>query len=76
MRDYADDLRGLGVTVDEEARPDIDVRASDDLYVAMLFATISAGIYARGGARRRGGRRGKNAAPAGLSGAGSRRRCA
>ena len=44
MRAYADDLRGLGVTVDEEARPDIDVRASDDLYVAMLFAIISAGM--------------------------------
>jgi amidase len=44
MRAYADDLRGLGVTVDEDARPDIDVRASDDLYVAMLFATVSAGM--------------------------------
>jgi amidase len=44
MRAYADDLRGLGVSVDEDARPDMDVRASDDLYVAMLFATISAGM--------------------------------
>jgi amidase len=42
MRAYAEDLRALGVTVDEEARPEIDLRASDDLYVAMLFATISA----------------------------------
>ena len=44
MRAYADDLRGLGVHVDESARPDIDVAASDDLYVAMLFSTISAGM--------------------------------
>jgi amidase len=35
---YAEDLRGLGVQVDETARPDIDVAASDDLYVATLFS--------------------------------------
>jgi amidase len=44
IRAYADDLRGLGVTVDEHARPDIDPTASDDLYVAMLFSTISSGM--------------------------------
>ena len=67
MRAYADDLRGLGVTVDEDARPDIDVRASDDLYVAMLFATISAGMPEEV-PRRHGGRR-RGAGPGGLSGA-------
>jgi amidase len=38
---YADDLRRLGVQVDV-ARPDIDVLASDDLYVATLFSLITA----------------------------------
>ena len=74
MRAYADDLRALGVTVDEDARPDIDPRASDDLYVAMLFATISAGmpeeVLAAHGGRGRGGR----TRPA--TRRGSRRRCA
>jgi amidase len=44
MHAYADDLRRLGVTVDEAARPEIDLRDSDDLYVAMLFATVSVGM--------------------------------
>jgi amidase len=44
MHGYAEDLRRLGVTVDEAARPEIDLRDSDDLYVAMLFATVSAGM--------------------------------
>ena len=44
MREYAGDLRDLGVSVDEAARPEIDAAASDDLYVAMLFGTISAGM--------------------------------
>jgi amidase len=44
MHAYAQDLRRLGVQVDEEARPDFDPRASDDLYVAMLFSTVSAGM--------------------------------
>jgi amidase len=44
MRAYTEDLRGLGVAVDEDARPEIDPRQSDDLYVAMLFSIISAGM--------------------------------
>jgi amidase len=44
MRAFADDLRGLGATVDADARPDIDPRESDDVYVAMLFATVTAGM--------------------------------
>jgi amidase len=44
MHAYADDLRRLGVTVDENARPEIDTVASDDLYVMMLFSTVSAGM--------------------------------
>jgi amidase len=44
MREFADDLRRLGVTVDEAARPELDVAESDDLYVTMLFAAISAGM--------------------------------
>ena len=44
MHAFAKDLRGLGVTVDEEARPQIDLAASDDLYVSMLFSTVSAGM--------------------------------
>jgi amidase len=44
MHAYADDLRRLGVEVDETARPEIDLAASDDLYVAMLFSIISAGM--------------------------------
>ncbi len=30
--------------VDEDARPEFDPHASDDLYVAMLFSTVSAGM--------------------------------
>jgi len=41
---YAQDLRRLGVQVDEAARPEIDPRASDDLYVALLFSTVCAGM--------------------------------
>jgi amidase len=44
MHAFAQDLRGLGVDVDETARPEIDAAASDDLYVAMLFSVISAGM--------------------------------
>jgi amidase len=44
MHEYADDLRRLGVQVDETARPEIDVAASDDLYVSMLFSVISGGM--------------------------------
>ncbi len=44
MRDFAQDLRRVGVAVDEAARPEIDVEASDDLYVAMLFRAISSGM--------------------------------
>lgn len=44
MHSYADDLRKAGVQVNENARPAIDVEASDDLYVAMLFSTVSAGM--------------------------------
>lgn len=44
MHEYADDLRRLGVQVDDSARPDVDFEASDDLYVAMLFSTVSAGM--------------------------------
>jgi amidase len=41
---WAEDLRALGVHVDATARPDIDVRASDDLYVASLFSLITTGV--------------------------------
>ena len=44
MHAYAEDLRALGVTVDETARPDIDSAASDDVYVAMLFGIFLAGL--------------------------------
>jgi amidase len=44
MHSYAQDLRQVGVSVDEYARPAIDVEASDDLYVAMLFSTVSHGM--------------------------------
>ena len=42
MHEYADDLRKLGVSVDDSARPDLDPVVSDDIYFAMLFATVSA----------------------------------
>jgi amidase len=44
MQAYAEDLRKAGVRVDTRARPEIDVEASDDLYVALLFTTVSAGM--------------------------------
>jgi amidase len=44
MHAYADDLRKAGARVDEHARPEIDVEASDDVYVAMLFSTVSDGM--------------------------------
>src|SRR4029453_18638640 len=43
IHDFIRDLRSAGVQVDESARPDIDFAASDDLFVALLFATISTG---------------------------------
>ena len=42
MHEYADDLRKLGVSVDESGRPDLDPVISDEIYFAMLFATVSA----------------------------------
>ena len=44
MHEFAGDLRRLGVRVDEDARPQIDPFESDDLYVAMLFSTVSEGM--------------------------------
>jgi amidase len=44
MHAFAQDLRRLGVRVDENARPEIDPAESDDLYVAMLFSTVSEGM--------------------------------
>jgi amidase len=43
IHEFARDLRSAGVQVNESARPDIDFAASDDLFVAILFATISTG---------------------------------
>jgi amidase len=43
---YAEDLKGLGVQVDETARPDFDVQDSDDLYVATLFSVHTGGLPA------------------------------
>jgi amidase len=44
MHEFAKDLQRAGVKVDEDARPEIDPLASDDLYVAMLFNTVSDGM--------------------------------
>src|SRR5262249_10534841 len=44
MHEFAHDLRRLGVRVDETARPEFDPFESDDLYVAMLFSTVSDGM--------------------------------
>jgi amidase len=44
MRAWAEDLRRIGVRVDDAARPDLDTAASDDLYVAMLFSVVTAGM--------------------------------
>lgn len=41
---FAEDLRLHGVAVDEQARPQIDWAASDDLYVALLFRVLSTGM--------------------------------
>jgi amidase len=43
IHELARDLRRAGATVDESARPDIDFAASDDLFIALLFATVSTG---------------------------------
>jgi amidase len=37
----AQELRGAGVAVDEQARPEIDWASSDDLYIALLFRVLS-----------------------------------
>jgi len=47
MHAFAGDLRRAGVMVDETARPDIDVADSDNLYIAMLFSILSAGMTAQ-----------------------------
>jgi amidase len=44
MEGFADELRRVGVTVDEKARPAIDFADSDDLYVAILFRALSTGM--------------------------------
>jgi amidase len=44
MHEFAQDLRRVGVRVDESARPEFDPLESDDLYVAMLFNTVSDGM--------------------------------
>jgi amidase len=43
LRLFAQDLHRAGAYV-ETVRPNIDVEASDDLYVALLFATVSMGM--------------------------------
>jgi len=44
MQSWADDLARLGVHVDATARPEFDPAASDELYIHMLFAVLSAGM--------------------------------
>ena len=44
MHEYAEDLRAAGVEVDASARPDFDPAASDDIYIALLFSIITAGM--------------------------------
>ena len=44
MHAYAQDLRRLGVTVDEKARPALDPLATHALYIAVLFSVFSAGM--------------------------------
>ena len=44
MQEFAQDLRRVGVRVDDDARPEFDPLDSDDLYVAMLFNTVSEGM--------------------------------
>ena len=41
---FADDLRGLGVRVDDTARPDIDPQSAYDVYLDTLFGIIGAGL--------------------------------
>jgi amidase len=41
--EYAQDLRRLGVRVDERARPDIDFEKSHALYAAVLFSVFGGG---------------------------------
>lgn len=43
IRAYAEDLRRLGVRVDERARPNIDFQESHALYVAVLFSVFGGG---------------------------------
>jgi len=44
MHAYAEDLRQLGVTVSDTARPEFNPADSDDLYVVMLFSIVSMGM--------------------------------
>ena len=44
MQAYAQDLRRLGVTVDEKARPALDPLATHALYIAVLFSIFTAGM--------------------------------
>ena len=44
MQAYAADLRRLGVTVDEKARPDIDWHAAYETYLATLFSVMASGL--------------------------------
>lgn len=41
---FAGDLRGLGVRVDEAARPDIDPQRAYDVYLDTLFGILGAGV--------------------------------
>jgi amidase len=41
---YANDLRGLGVKVDDKARPEIDPKDSYDVYLRTLFGIVGAGV--------------------------------
>ena len=43
IREYADELRRLGVRVDERARPEIDFEKSHALYVGVLFSVFGGG---------------------------------
>ena len=44
MEEYAADLRKLGVRVDPQARPEIDLDANHALYIAVLFSVFSVGM--------------------------------
>lgn len=41
---FADDLRGLGVTVDEQVCPDIDLAAAYETYLTTLLGLVGSGI--------------------------------